>query len=271
MNPPEHEPAIDWPADRKELAARALYLGERIDPRRVPGARLASHPVVVRVGADGFAVLFRFGAVVLFNVPEVDELGFMRELTDRVGEPPVPIETEDAEIEIDTSARERVVEGVIRLNGVDAMRLQLVADVLAKSVAFARYETRLEEVFAKIEPLAIDLARSGRSKRPSKELVRDIGAILLAQQEMVWRVEGTDKPELLWDHPELERLYASLEDEYELKERNLAMEHKITLLSRTASTVLELLYNRRALRVEWYIVLLIVVEIGLMLYEMSVR
>ena len=88
---------------------------------------------------------------------------------------------------------------------------------------------------------------------------------------MVWRVEVVEKPDLLWDEPDLERFYARLEDEYELRERALALERKLDLVSGTASTALDLLQNRRSLRVEWYIVALIVVEILLTLYDMFLQ
>ena len=55
--------------------------------------------------------------------------------------------------------------------------------------------------------------------------------------------------------------------------------HRVTQSARTDSltglpnraTLLDLLQNRRSLRVEWYIVILIVVEIVLTLYELFVR
>jgi uncharacterized Rmd1/YagE family protein len=43
----------------------------------------------------------------------------------------------------------------------------------------------------------------------------------------------------------------------------LALERKLDLVSHTAQTVLEVLQNRRSLRLEWYVVLLILVEIFL--------
>jgi len=85
---------------------------------------------------------------------------------------------------------------------------------------------------------------------------------------MVGRVEISEKPELLWDLPQYERLFADLEDNYELRERYLAIERKLELVSRTAETLFGLLQNRRSLRVEWYIVFLILFEILLTLYEM---
>ena len=88
---------------------------------------------------------------------------------------------------------------------------------------------------------------------------------------MVGQVEVVDKPELLWEHPELERLYLRLEDEFEIRERHAALQRKFELVSRTAQTALEVLRNRQNLRVEWYIVILIVVEILLPLYQLFGR
>lgn len=89
----------------------------------------------------------------------------------------------------------------------------------------------------------------------------------MVEHKMVGRVEVAEKPDLLWDHPQLERVYARLVDEYELSERHRALEHKLELISRTAETVLGLVHANRSLRVEWYIVILILFDILLSLYE----
>ena len=85
---------------------------------------------------------------------------------------------------------------------------------------------------------------------------------------MVGRVEVVNKPEMIWEQPHLERLYARLADEFEIRERHLALERKLELVARTAQTVLELLQNRRILRLEWYVLLLILIEVLLSLYQM---
>jgi required for meiotic nuclear division protein 1 len=80
-----------------------------------------------------------------------------------------------------------------------------------------------------------------------------------------------EKPDPLWERPDLERLYLRLEDEYELRERLLALERKLSLVSRTAETALELMQHDSSHRVEWYIVALIVVEILLSVYELWIK
>ena len=80
-----------------------------------------------------------------------------------------------------------------------------------------------------------------------------------------------EKPEILWEVPERELLYVRLEGEYELQERQRALERKLDVITRTAGTQLELLQAKRSLCVEWYITILVVIEIMLTVYEMLIR
>jgi uncharacterized Rmd1/YagE family protein len=70
---------------------------------------------------------------------------------------------------------------------------------------------------------------------------------------------------ITWQHPELDSLFVRLQTEFESTKRFSALDRKLDLISRTVGTVLALLQNRRSLRVAWYIVVLIVVEIALSL------
>jgi uncharacterized Rmd1/YagE family protein len=73
----------------------------------------------------------------------------------------------------------------------------------------------------------------------------------------------------LWDHPSLERLYARLEDEYELTERADALNRKLTVIAETANTLSDIIDTKRSFRLELIVVLLIAFEIGLGIFEMS--
>jgi uncharacterized Rmd1/YagE family protein len=85
----------------------------------------------------------------------------------------------------------------------------------------------------------------------------------------VGRVEVAEKPEIVWDDAALDRLYEHLAAEYELRDRDRALTRKLEVASRTVETYLDMLQHRQTLRVEWYIVTLILVEIVLvMLYPM---
>lgn len=250
--------------DRQRLAVRAFCLGQRIDWRALEGVpRLGVSPLLVAAGTRGAAAVFRYGVLVLFDVAPVEEVAFLQNLRSLVHEPFDKPELDQVELQIADGGRERTDNGVIRLREFSNERLQVVADILAKSVILSHYEEAIGRVFDRVEPLAAALEREGQAGQSTVELVRHIGRSLRVQTTMVARVEVTEKPELLWERPELERLYLRLEDEYELSERHVALERKLALVSRTAETLLDLLHHNRSLRVEWYIVGLILVEIFL--------
>ena len=257
-------------ANTKPISVRALLLGERIDVRAFGGGeRLAAAPLLVRAGAGLAAAVLRYGAVVLFNMDAADADSFLEAIRPHViGAYPEP------DVEITTIVIEAGNDGAVEAGGTIVLpeltveRLQIVATILAKSVVLGFHERSLATVFDRIEPIAVALKRHGHAGAEGRELLRQIGDVLLMHHRMVGRVEITEKPDLLWDRPELERLYARLQDEYELSDRVRALDRKLDLISRTAVTALDIIQNRRMLRVEWYIVALIVVSILLTLYDM---
>jgi len=89
----------------------------------------------------------------------------------------------------------------------------------------------------------------------------------LVQHRVSGRVAVTEKPDALWDRPDLERLYARLEDEYELKERVDALNRKLAVVAETAQTLADIIDTRRALRLEFIVVVLIAFEIIVTFYQ----
>lgn len=252
-----------------QVEARALLVGQRIDLRALGSSqRLGGGPLVVDVRGGGHAILFRYGAVVLFDVQPLEQDEFLRQLAPRVQGPTGDHETERLTVRIDPEAKEVLEGDTLLLSDTSLERLEIVADVLGKSVVLAHYESTIAQTFDRIERFATELANQGTGNRVTGELLAHLGSSLLIEQQMVGRVQIDDTPELLWDRPDLERLFARLRDEFEIIERFTALNRKLQLVSRTVETALGLIQARRSLRVEWYIVILIVVEIFLTLYQM---
>jgi required for meiotic nuclear division protein 1 len=252
------------------VPVRALLLGERLDTRAFERDEpLGIAPLTVDIPGGGVAVLFRYGAVVLFGAAAAALDNFVASLGPSVTAALPVAERDDTRLLIRPEADQVVdLAGNIFLPEKTTERLQVVADILAKGLVLSHYETRIADIFDGVEPLAATLREKGRAGARSKELLRHIGDVLLMQQKMVGRVETGEKPELLWDHPELERLYVRLAEEYELRDRDRALDRKLDIISRTVETLLGLVQTRSSLRVEWYIVLLIVAELLLSTYPL---
>ncbi len=257
--------------DKTKFRARALLLGERIDLKPLAdSSALEENPLVVEAGAGGAAVLFRYGAVVLFGLAPVEEAAFVAHVKAWVAEPFEHAESEEIELER-VEGGEKLERGVVKVRAFSPALLQIVADVLAKSVVLAHYETEVAATFDAIVPFAQRLRTRRGKMGGDKAILATIGDILLIEGRTVGIAEIGDKPESLWERPELERLYGRLEDEFELRERQAALDRKLGVISHTAETALNLLQHQSSLRVEWGVAALIVFEILLNLWELLFR
>jgi uncharacterized Rmd1/YagE family protein len=271
-------------AERLGFQARAILVGTAIDIAALGSTdRTGNAPLVVeligsslgaaiagqRPTGNGVAVIFRYGAIVFFDVSPAAVNEYLRQLAPHIRQPypAADQETEVLDIRVESTGKETVEGSTLILTDVSREKLQLVADVLAKSVSLAHHEHAIESQFERIEPFATNLDHWGRGGRAAHELLQHLGGALLAEHRVVAGARIEDSPELLWDHPELERLWARLRDDFEIRERSAVLHGKLGLIAKTAETALELMQNRRALRVEWAIVGLIVFEIVLTLVQ----
>ncbi len=256
--------------NRQDIKARALLIGDRLDLRLFKIADcLATTPLTLQVDAEGgIAVLFRYGVVVFFGVKSMDEVRFIESLKPTLTNPYATPEIDELEIHCGTSGI-GVQSGAVSLDEITLEKLQIIADAMSKNLVLSLYEKKVGGEFDRIDPLAQELATYGRVSAGSRKLLSHIGSMLLIEHRMVGRAEIGDKPETLWNFPQLEGLYASLEDEFELRERQLALDRKLGLIADTAQTLADVWDNKQLHKLEWYVIGLIVFEIIISLVELS--
>lgn len=258
-------PTSTKPESPPTLRIRAVMLGERINPSGLEiGSPVSSTPAAFRVHA-GLAVIFRYGVVVLIGLLPSEEKVLLDSLRSRVTGELSPREEETAQAQLckDENAEAIQPGGPINLSKFSEERLLLIADALAKSTSLARDERRVAAVFDVIEPFARELAEKGRTSRRRKGILQLIGNALLVQQRVAGRVAVAEKPDALWEKPQLDRLYARLEDEYELKERLDTLERKLKVIAETADALTDIIDTQRSLRLEIAVVVLIVIEVAI--------
>src|SRR5580704_16499982 len=199
------------------VPVRALLLGERLDTRALERDKpLGIAPLTVEIAGGGMAVLFRYGAIVLFGMATAAMDSFVASLKPLIAGMFPVLEQDEVRLLVRPDIDEQVdPSGNIILHEKTPERLQLVADILAKSLVLSHYETRIADIFDRIEPL-----------------------------------------------------YMRLADEYELRDRDRALDRKLDVVCRTVETLLGLVQTRSSLRVEWYIVLLIIAELLLTTYPL---
>ena len=246
-----------------------MLLSDRIDTSNLEHDGVVSTaPLTYKFGKSGFVTLFRYGVAVLMGLTQQEEDEVLRSLRPRLIRPIEPSEEEAALIEVDPEKDDQILPGgPITLKTKTPDRLVVIADALSKSVVLARDEREVAAVFELVEPFARQLAEKGRVGASRREILKQIGNALLVQHRVSGRVAVTEKPDVVWDRHDLERLYARLEDEYELKERAEALSRKLAVIAETAEVLTDIIDTKRSLRLEIIIVVLIAVELIIAGYQ----
>jgi uncharacterized Rmd1/YagE family protein len=255
------------------ITVRALLLGDRIETAGLErNDLLSSVPLAFRAGEKGIVALFRYGVAVLVGMSPLEEDEVIRRLDGRIVAPIKPREEETVQIETAPDKDDQIApSGIIVVKALTTEHTLLIADALATNVVLAHDEKSVAAVFDVIQPIAQELAEHGRTPGGRRAILKHIGRALLVQHRVSGLVAVAEKPDVLWERPSLERFYARLEDEYELKERADFLTRKLTVISDSAKAFADIIDTERSLRLELIIVVLIAVEIVIAGFQLWAR
>lgn len=146
----------------------------------------------------------------------------------------------------------------------------IISFVIAKSVALERIEERLDQVLDEIEGLIQRLER-GRLRTSDKRLARMASTILSFKYASLANIMVLGKPDSTWENEEADRLYLTMANLFELKQRYSEIRHKSETLLDITEVFSSLSHARRASRLEWIIIVLIFIEVVIFVAEILAR
>jgi hypothetical protein len=188
---PYQRPVIN----RLEFTARAIMVAERIDVKVISSFEvIAKSPFMIRLGGGGIAALFRYGAVVLFNASEEEKARLLGAIAAHSSGPGDIGAEEVAEIQVNPDEEEGPSLKYIKIKNADRLRLQLIAEVMAKATMLSFQERRAAHDFDRTEPLARDLAEDGKFSAKPAELLKAVGSMLLAESRLARSAVGQPEP-----------------------------------------------------------------------------
>lgn len=220
--------------------------------------------------AEERVYLYYFGAVVFFNCSEAAMTGFygaIGRLADTIRSQMGSIYTEQYSLRIDESTAVTVSNNGAIVPARQSAYVDIIAYTLAKSIALEKIEALLDVVFDRMEEIIARLDR-GELALPDSQLAKTASSILNFKYRSISHIMILDKPDITWEIEEADRLYSTLSNMFELQQRYNQIRHKADTLLDINSVFAGLSHAKRSARLEWIIIILIALEIGLFLLEM---
>ncbi len=165
------------------------------------------------------------------------------------------------------AAKLNVASDMIHLMASPSYHEEIVATVLAKSIAFEAVESQVDDLLDEMEA-TIDQLKQGKLSTSDTTLSRLFGRILDYKQKSVSSLQLLDEPDITWEDEQAAWLFSRMYQLYELKARYEVIRHKSHTIMSIAEVFSGMVHARRSTLLEWGIILLIVVEIFLTLWQM---
>lgn len=213
--------------------------------------------------------LYYFGGVVFLNCSDATIRNFAVEMT-KMAEafrdfPNIKYQ-EHYSLRIDTGGTLQIRNDCAVMPAHDRSFIDIIAFVIAKSVALECVEEQVDKVLDEMEGL-ISMLGQGKLRIADKRLAILASKILNFKYRSISFIMILDKPEITWDNQEADRLYQTMANLFELSNRYNEIKHKSETLMDITEVFSNLSHANRDSRLEWIIIILIVIEIIIYLFQ----
>ena len=203
------------------------------------------------------AFIFHFGSMVFLNFQHheiMDLVKYILKIEPQIIANDFFTYVDDYKLEVKPEQAPAINNDFMLINVASDYHYEIVSTILAKSVALEKNEIGVDRLLDRIETVVNDLNR-GRLGVSDEEL-NTISYIMLL-----------DNPDITWNNVEAATLYDKLSSLFELKDRYGKIRQKIEILEDIAEAFSGLAHAKRGTRLEWAVIILILIEIILSLYE----
>ena len=223
-------------------------------------------------GSDGkferFALAYDFGALVFVNVPQAECDRLVAAVGARlVGEPHPPL-TESFVLDIQPDKPMEVRFDRVILPALELGAVEIVAEVMAQSVAMDYYADDVAEIEAETDRIATELRLKGAIPGRVRPTLQFIGLCIATRNDVISTLALFDKPDATWENEQLDRLWNGLRKMLELDDRYRVLDAKLRMFQDNLVLLVDLARQRHTLALEFAVALLILVEMLIMIWQL---
>ncbi len=209
-----------------------------------------------------YVYLLSYGVVVFADFNPLEQSSFIKFTKNYAENWVEEVFQDDFDVQINAS----VLTEVIRHNSItvatlndDAIRIMMLN--IAQSVALDYYESLTYAILKNTRQMTDQLELHGKLHSSQKALLRFIGKTLNVKNSIIDNLYIFDSPDETWENEYLERIDKGLKKVFDLKMRYQDIDYKLKIVQETLTLFTELVQNRESTRLEWIIIVLILIEV----------
>lgn len=252
---------------RAYCTASAYHIKPLYERFKQVGATVTLYRDVIHFVVPGEAIgdifYFPYGATVFWGLNLEQCLSYLEQIKEFEQHPVDEVETDEFTFVFGDNTK--IVEDEIILPNRDVLSRLAISHGLAQSVKLGTFESALRKTFNHTKHIPEDLARHGRISLSRREIRRKMGELFIERNSINLHVDVLDTPEFFWEYSELEPLYAMTANYLDLETRVEVLNQRLDVIHELFEMLGNELNHQHSSRLEWTIIILIIMEVFLSL------
>lgn len=220
------------------------------------------HPSPLIIQYKGsYATLFTFGVMTFWLGDESDFLEMMVRLEDRLALKGCPTNDRGAIHVLQQETEDLVTFREVKLRSLSVEHIKVISEVIAQSAALDRCDQSVKEMLTQWGPSVERLRNHGDIHLASKNVLKMVGQTLTIREACIGKLALIDTPDEVWQSERLSKLRFELHERFNVQQRVASLQAKLDYMLSLNETLMNLLRHRESHRLEWIVILLIVIEV----------
>lgn len=136
---------------------------------------------------------------------------------------------------------------------------------IAQSSILAIFESRIEKLIEDYKYIPETMAIHGKAKLTELQLGTMIGQVFVIRHDVNLHSEILDTPDFFWKQEDIEKDYKMVMNYLEMSSRTEVLNKRLDMLRELLSVLQQQMENAHAVKLEWIVIWLIVIEVILQL------
>jgi uncharacterized Rmd1/YagE family protein len=208
-----------------------------------------------------FLYVLNYGVVGFVGYSDVEKSDFIKFLKN-YGDKPVEGEyKEDLLVEYNPNARLTFSYNSVSVPEWNANVVKIIILNIAQSVAMDFYEKLGNEALDSTRKYTDELEKYGKIRISKKNLMKYIGKTLNMKNNIFDNLYVFNSPDTVWENEFLSKLDHGLRDTFDINMRFRELDYELKIVQDNLTLFTDQLQHRESNRLEWIIILLILLEV----------
>ena len=219
-----------------------------------------SDELFYKVSNHAFVYIFQYGVVSFFNLSDDDIAEVFKEISPFCNNYFSNKLSEVVEVVVEPNTLKVKFNSVI-LPSLNKEMIRLVMLNTSQSVALNRYSEITEDILIETNKHTTYLENKGKLDISGYTLKRFIGKVLNIKNKISENLYIFDSPQITWENEQLNKLNLELKQTFDLTDRYRLIHDRIEIVKENLDLFKDIMDHRESSKLEWIIIILIVIEV----------